>query len=92
MTTRKVILTNEYLRLCRTVDNILDKKKILLSTDEFDFIDMLYMFNIYFIDCDKDNYKEKIRNLINIGNIDLTERELNLIYEPIYEFVIWYYQ
>ena len=50
------------------------------------------MFNIYFIDCDDNNYKQKINNLINIVSIDLTNNELNLIYEPIYEFVKWYKQ
>ena len=48
------------------------------------------MFNIYFIDCDKNNYREKINNLLNIGSIELSEQEKNLVYNPIYEFVIWY--
>ena len=48
------------------------------------------MFNIYFLDCDENNYKHKIDNLINIGSIDLTIAELNLIYESIYCFVKWY--
>ena len=88
MTTRKIIITNQ----CKVVDNKLDRQHILPNIDEFDFIDLIYMFNIYFLDCDKYNYKDKIRDLINISNIDLSESEMNKIYDLIYDFVIWYKQ
>ena len=90
MTTRKILISNEYLRLCQRIDNILDKKNILPNIDNYDFCDILYMFNIYFCDCDNSNYKQKIDNLLDIGSIQLTNTEKNLIYEPIYEFVLWY--
>ena len=90
MTTRKIIITNQYLRLCKTIDNILDKHNILPNIDDHDFCDIIYMFNIYFLDCDNSNFKEKINNLLNIGSIELSDTEKNLIFQPIYEFVIWY--
>ena len=90
MTTRKILITNEYLRLCKNIDNILDKKNILPNIDDYQFTDIIFMFNIYFMDCDDSNYKEKIDNLLNIGSIELSNKEL--IYEPIYEFVKWYKQ
>ena len=48
------------------------------------------MFNIYFCDSDNSNYKQKIDNLLNIGSIEISNEQKNLIYEPIYEFVLWY--
>ena len=90
MTTRKIIISNEYLRLCKQIDNILDKHNILPNIDNHDFCDIIYMFNIYFLDCNDSNYKSKIDNLLNIGSIELTYNEKHLIYEPIYKFVIWY--
>ena len=90
MTTRKVIITNEYLRLCKTIDNSLDKINILPNIDDHDFCDIIYMFNIYFLDCNDSNYKEKINNLLNIGSIELTYNEKQLVYEPIHSFVKWY--
>ena len=90
MTTRKIIITNEYLRLCKQIDNILDKHNILPNINDHDFCDIIYMFNIYFMDCNDSNYKEKINNLLNIGSIELTNTEKNLVYEPIYKFVLWY--
>ena len=90
MTTRKIIITNEYLRLCKQINNSLDKINILPNIYDHDFCDVIYMFNIYFMDCDDSNYKEKINNLLNIGSIELTDKEKQLVYEPINSFVKWY--
>ena len=90
MTTRKNIMSNQYLRLTKNVDNILDKHNVLPNIDDHDFCDILYMFNVYFMDCTENNYKEKIDNLLNIASIKLTYEELHKIYEPIYNFVKWY--
>ena len=90
MTTRKVIIKNQYKTLSKKVDNLIDKINILPNIDDHDFCDIIYMFNIYFMDCNHSNYKEKIDNLLNIGYIQLTDEEKNLVYEPIYEFVLWY--
>ena len=84
MTTRKVIIMNEYLRLCKSIDKLLDKHNVLYNIDNYDFCDIIYMFNIYFLDCNDSNYKSKIDNLLNIGSIELTDNEKHLIYEPIY--------
>ena len=83
MTTKKVIISNEYLRLCKQIDNSLDKINILPNIDDHDFCDIIYMFNIYFMDCNDSNYKEKINNLLNIGSIELKYNEKQLVYEPI---------
>ena len=90
MSTRKIILKNEYLRLCQKIDFILDKKNILPSINDYEISDVIFMFNIYVSDSNEFNYKDKIDNLLNIGSIELTNEELNLIYEPIFNFVIWY--
>ena len=90
MTTRRILITNEYLRLCKNIDNLIDKINILPNIEDHDFCDILYMFNIYFMDCDDSNYKQKIDNLLNIGSIELTENEKHLVFDLIYKFVIWY--
>ena len=90
MTTRRILISNEYLRLCKTIDNILDKHNILPNINDHDFCDIIYMFNIYFLDCNDSNYKSKIDNLLNIGSIELTNTEKILVYEPIHSFVKWY--
>ena len=53
MTTRKIIITNEYLRLCKKINNLLDKHhNILPNIEDHNFTDIIYMFNIYFLDTD----------------------------------------
>ena len=66
MTTRKILILNEYLRLSKQIDNILDKHNILPCINDYLITDLIFMFNIYFLDCDDSNYKEKIDNLLNI--------------------------
>ena len=50
MTTRKILISNEYLRLCKQIDNLIDKINILPNIDDHDFFNILYMFNVYFMD------------------------------------------
>ena len=90
MTTRKILISNQYKTLSKKVDNLIDKINILPNIHDHDFCDILFLCNVYFLDCDKNNYKEKINNLLNIGSIELTDEEKNLVYDPIYEFVLWY--
>ena len=33
MTTRKILISNEYLRLCKKIDNLLDKVNVLYNID-----------------------------------------------------------
>ena len=89
-TTRKILISNQYKALSKKVDNLIDKINILPNINDHDFCDIIYMFTVYFIDCNDSNYKDKINNLLNIGSIELTNTEKNLVYEPIYEFVLWY--
>ena len=90
MTTRRILISNQYKALSKKIDNLIDKINVLPNIDDYSFTEIIFMFNIYFIDCDKNNYQEKINNLLNIGSIELSEQEKHLIYQPIYEFVIWY--
>ena len=90
MTTRRILISNQYKALSKKIDNLIDKINVLPNIDDYSFKEIIFMFNIYFIDCDKNNYQEKINNLLNIGSIELSEQEKNLVYNPIYEFVLWY--
>ena len=55
MTTRKILISNEYLRLCKNIDNLLDKHNILPTIGDHEFCDIIYIFNIYFMDCNDSN-------------------------------------
>ena len=88
--TRKTHILNNYLRLCKNIEIKIDKK-IMPNIDDYNFVDLITIFNYYFIDVNDANFKEKIDYIISLQNeINLTEDELNIIYPLIYDFIKWY--
>ena len=59
MTTRKNIIQNEYLILCKEITTILDKQ-IMPSLNTYDLSDILFMLIHHFSDVTNENYKQKI--------------------------------
>ena len=49
MTTRQIIIFNQYLTLCKKIDNLLDKHNILPNIDDHDFCDILYIIRYYYL-------------------------------------------
>ena len=92
MTTRKIIIENEYLRLSQKITNILDKK-IMPSLDIYELSDIIFMLIQHFSDCDDINYKSKIDFIIDLDNNQIvTQDERDKIYDVIYDFVLWFKQ
>ena len=90
MTTRKIIIENEYLRLSQKITNILDKK-IMPSLDTYELSDIIFMLIQHFSDCDDINYKFKIDFIIDLDNNQIvTQDERDKIYDVIYDFVKWF--
>lgn len=90
MTTRRVIIKNQYLRICKEIENKIDKV-VLKSIEEYDFIDLITLFNYYFINTTDENYKEKIDYILTLQDIELSKEELEIVYPIIYEgFIKWY--
>ena len=61
MTTRKIIIENEYLRLCKQITTILDKQ-IMPSLNTYDLSDILFMLIQHFSDVTNENYKQNHRS------------------------------
>ena len=91
MTTRRIIITNEYLRLCQKINEILDKTNIMPDIYTYDFLDLLFMLTNFFSDVNDSNYKIKIDYLINLDITNqLNQEERNKIYDIIYDFIKWF--
>ena len=91
MTTRRIIITNEYLRLCQKINEILDKTNIMPDIYTYDFLDIIFILTNHFATVDDSNYKIKIDYLINLDNTNkLTQEERNRIYDIIYDFIKWF--
>ena len=90
MTTRKILITNNYLRLCKDIEIKIDKK-IMPNIDDYDFVDLITLFNYYFIDINNNNYEEKINYIISLQpELKLIKQELDIIYPLVYDFINWY--
>ena len=91
MTTRKIIIENEYLRLSQKITNILDKPNIMPSLNTYDLSDIIFMLIQHFSDCDDTNYKKKIDFIIDLDTSQIvTQDERDKIYNVIYDFVKWF--
>ena len=90
MTTRKIIIENEYLRLCKQITTILDKK-IMPDLNTYELSDIIFMLIQHFSDCDDINYKFKIDFIIDLDTAQMvTQDERDKIYDVIYDFVKWF--
>ena len=65
MTTRKIIIQNEYLKLSQKITNILDKPNIMPSLDSYELSDIIFMLIQHFSDVSNENYKKKLISLLN---------------------------
>ena len=89
--TRKTLIINQYLRMDKEIEIKIDRK-ILPCIDDgtYDFIDLITMFTYHFIDLSDKNKEEKINTVIELLNIELSEKEKHDIYPIFYESVKWF--
>ena len=90
MTTRKIIIENQYLKLCKQITTILNKQ-IMPSLDTYELSDIIFMLIQHFSDCDDTNFKSKINFIIDLdSNQIITQNERDKIYDVIFDFVKWF--
>ena len=91
MTSRRIIITNEYLRLSNKINQLLDKRNIMPDIYTYNFLDIIFILTNHFSDVNDSNYKIKIDYLINLDNTNkLSQDEKNRIYDIIYDFIKWF--
>ena len=92
MTTRKIIIENQYLKLCKQITTILNKQ-IMPSLNTYELSDIIFMLIQHFSDCDDTNFKSKINFIIDLdSNQIITQNESDKIYDVIYNFILWFKQ
>ena len=64
-------------------------KDILPSLINYELCDILYLLLNHFSDSNLINYKEKINYIIDLDDNIIIQEERDLIYDIIYEFIIW---
>ena len=92
MTTRKIIIENQYKILYQQILNILNKQ-IMPDLNTYELSDIIFMLIQHFSDCDNTNYKQKIDFIIDLDTAQMvTQDERDKIYDVIYDFVKWFKQ
>ena len=91
MTSSRVILINQYIRVCKNIQNQIDKI-VLLPIEQYDIIDIVTLLTYHFLDVDDHNYKEKIDTIILLQNeIELSQDEKDICYPIIYnDFILFF--
>ena len=92
MTTRRDILQNQYLILCKQITNLLDKQ-IMPDLNTYELSDIIFILIQHFSDVSNENYKSKIDFIIDLDTSHLVgQDDRNKIYDIVYEFVLWFKQ
>ena len=94
-TTRKELICNKYESTILIVKDILPMFIFPVIDEDIDFIDLVFLFNHYFITATEHNYKSIIddfviqnQNYQNVFRITLEEKER--LYPVFKEFIFWF--
>ena len=74
MTTKKEVLIKKYIEYQNEVKKIIDCS-ILPSLDDFDILDILLYFNLYF-NIGQSNYEKTIYEIIEMNNLIINDTDL----------------
>ena len=88
MESRRQKILSRYTELSIKIKSLLNKD-ILSSLINYELCDILYLLLNHFSDSNLINYKEKINYIIDLDDNIIIQEERDLIYDIIYEFIIW---
>jgi hypothetical protein len=87
MTTKKEILIKKYFDYQNQMKQIIDCN-ILPSLDDFDILDILLYFNLYF-NIGQPDYKKVIEDIIEINKLNINENDLNKVMPITLDLIEW---
>ena len=87
MTTKKEILIKKYIDYQNQIKNIIDCN-IMPSLDDYDILDILLYFNLYF-NIGQPDYKKVIEDIIEINKLDIDENDLNKVMPITLDLIEW---
>ena len=88
METRRQKILSRYTELSIKIKNLLNKN-VLPDLNNYDICDLLFLLINHFSDSNLTNYKQKINYIIDLDDNIIIQEERDLIYDIIYEFIIW---
>ena len=87
MTTKKEVLIKKYIEYQNEVKTIIDCS-ILPSLDDFDILDILLYFNLYF-NIGQSNYEKTIYDIIEMNNLIINDTDLKKVMPLTIDLIDW---
>ena len=87
MTTKKEVLIKKYMDYQNQVKQIIDCN-ILPSLEDFDILDILLYFNLYFNNGQLD-YKKIIDDIIDSNKLNINENDLQIVMPLTLDLIDW---
>ena len=87
MTTKKEVLIKKYMDYQNQVKKIIDCN-ILPSLEDFDILDILLYFNLYF-NIGQPNYEKVIRDTIEMNKLNINETDLQKVMPLTLDLIDW---
>ena len=87
MTTKKEVLIKKYIEYQNEVKEIIDCS-ILPSLDDFDILDILLYFNLYF-NIGQSNYEKTIYEIIEMNNLIINDTDLKKVMPLTIDLIDW---
>ena len=87
MTTKKEVLIKKYIEYQNEVKEIIDCS-ITPSLDDFDILDILLYFNLYF-NIGQSNYEKTIYDIIEMNKLDINDTDLKKVMPLTIDLIDW---
>ena len=87
MTTKKEVLIKKYIEYQNEVKKIIDCS-ISPSLDDFDILDILLYFNLYF-NIGQTNYEKTIYDIIEMNKLDINDTDLKKVMPLTIDLIDW---
>ena len=87
MTTKKEVLIKKYMDYQNQIKQIIDCN-ILPSLDDFDILDILLYFNLYF-NIGQPDYKKVIDDIIDLNKLNINENDLQMVMPLTLDLIDW---
>ena len=82
-TTRKQLILTNYIKITNELKTVV-KDAIFPSMEEFDIVDFVFLINLHF---SNDDYNTKIKELIELKNISMTDETFESVCKIIIPFI-----
>jgi hypothetical protein len=94
-TTRKELICNKYQSTISKLKDILPVFEFPVIDEDIDFLDLMFLFNHYFITATPENYKQIIDDFVTQNQkyqsiLIITEEQKASLYLVFKEFIFWF--